>query len=77
MEAAPVAVQKQVGETTITFDIAVPYYNSFGWKSSDSGNSDGLRLLLIINMLLLPKLIATCLSHSKYHRLGKIKSSDR
>jgi uncharacterized protein (TIGR02231 family) len=25
MEAAPVAVQKQVGETTITFDIAVPY----------------------------------------------------
>jgi uncharacterized protein (TIGR02231 family) len=25
MEAAPVSVQKQVGETTITFDIAVPY----------------------------------------------------
>jgi uncharacterized protein (TIGR02231 family) len=25
MEAAPVVVEKQVGETTITFDIAVPY----------------------------------------------------
>ena len=25
MEAAPVLVQKQVGETTITFDIAIPY----------------------------------------------------
>jgi uncharacterized protein (TIGR02231 family) len=25
MEAAPVMVQKQVGETTITFDIAIPY----------------------------------------------------
>ena len=25
MEAAPVAVQKQIGETTITFDIAIPY----------------------------------------------------
>lgn len=25
MEAAPVAVQKQVGETTITFDVTVPY----------------------------------------------------
>lgn len=25
MEAAPVAVQKQVGETTITFDLSVPY----------------------------------------------------
>ena len=25
MEAAPIAVEKQVGETTITFDIAVPY----------------------------------------------------
>jgi len=25
MEAAPISVQKQVGETTITFDIAVPY----------------------------------------------------
>ena len=25
MEAAPVSVQKQVGETTITFDIAIPY----------------------------------------------------
>jgi uncharacterized protein (TIGR02231 family) len=25
MEAAPVTVQKQIGETTITFDIAVPY----------------------------------------------------
>jgi uncharacterized protein (TIGR02231 family) len=25
MEAAPVEVQKQVGETTITFDVAVPY----------------------------------------------------
>jgi uncharacterized protein (TIGR02231 family) len=25
IEAAPVAVQKQVGETTITFDVAVPY----------------------------------------------------
>jgi uncharacterized protein (TIGR02231 family) len=25
MEAAPVAVQKQVGETTITFDVAIPY----------------------------------------------------
>src|SRR5450759_2821292 len=25
MEAAPVSVQKQIGETTITFDIAIPY----------------------------------------------------
>jgi uncharacterized protein (TIGR02231 family) len=25
MEAAPVSIQKQIGETTITFDIAVPY----------------------------------------------------
>jgi uncharacterized protein (TIGR02231 family) len=25
MEAAPVSVQKQVGETTVTFDVAVPY----------------------------------------------------
>ena len=25
MEAAPIAVEKQIGETTITFDIAIPY----------------------------------------------------
>ena len=36
-ESVPVAVQKQIGETTITFDVAIPY-NSFGWKNSNSGD---------------------------------------
>ncbi len=76
MEAAPVNVQKQVGETTITFDVAVPY------TIVSDGKVQTVEIQRITapadyKYVTLPKVSQLGLPYCKYYRLGKIKPSDR